>query len=104
MASKGHLLTLVNEESKDQHELTNSILNPKDKMNFRAAQKLCDSKVTHLLREAVPGSEATAVYLDMMREVTSVFLDPQQLPLERVSLIWKWIFFCKTSEAVDLRY
>ncbi|KAK3930889.1 8-amino-7-oxononanoate synthase [Frankliniella fusca] len=95
VVSKGHLVALLNEVSKDQHQLTNSKLDAKDKMNFRAAQKLCDLKVTELLREKIPGSEGTVLYLDMMREVTTVFLDHELQPLDRVFLIWKWIFFLR---------
>ncbi|KAE8739183.1 hypothetical protein FOCC_FOCC015324 [Frankliniella occidentalis] len=80
---------------RDQHNLTACLLNPKDKMNFSAVQKLCDKKVTDLLRKCVAGSEATACYLDMIREVMSAFLLPALSPSERIFLLWKWVFFAR---------
>lgn len=95
LASRGDLIELINTTSKDLHCLSMSDIEVRDKMNFRAAQKLCDSKVTSLLRQNIPGSEATATYLDMMRETVGAFLDPQFTPLERVKLLWKWVFFLR---------
>lgn len=94
IASRAHIVELINTTSKDQHELTMSFLDVKDKMNFRAAQKLCAEKVTNLLRN-IAGSEATATYLDMMRDITAAFLEPQLQPLERVKIMWHWLFFLR---------
>lgn len=95
LVSRGHLVELINTSSKDQHGLTESHINPKDKMNFRAAQIMSDAKVTQLLRTTVPKSEATATFLDMMREVVEAFIDPTLKPLQRIEKIWKWTFFLR---------
>ncbi|KAK3919968.1 Phosphoserine aminotransferase [Frankliniella fusca] len=95
VASRGHIAELIQKTSKDQHLLTMGSIDVKDKMNFRSAQKLCDERVSSLLRSNVAGSEGTATYLDMMRELTNAFLDPQMQPLERIMLFWKWTFFLR---------
>ncbi|KAE8749159.1 hypothetical protein FOCC_FOCC004066 [Frankliniella occidentalis] len=86
VASRGHIAELIQKVSKDQHQLTLDAIAVKDKMNFRSAQKLCDESVSTLLKLHIPGSEGTATYLDMMRELTTAFLDPQMQPLKRVQL------------------
>lgn len=95
LASRGHIVQLISCVSKDQHEISMSFMDSKDKMNHRAAQKLCDEKVTTSMREAVPESEATATYLDMMRDVSSAFMEPSLLPLDRIKTMWEWIFFLR---------
>ncbi|KAK3931308.1 Phosphoserine aminotransferase [Frankliniella fusca] len=95
VASRGHIAELIQKTSKDQHLLTMGSIDVKDKMNFRSAQMLCDERVSSLLRSNVAGSEGTATYLDMMRELTNAFLDPQMQPLERIMLVWKWTFFLR---------
>lgn len=95
IASRGHLVELIRTVTKDQHELAMSVIDVKDKMNFRSAQKLCAKKVSELLRKHVPNSEGTATFLDMMREFTDAFMDRTMSPLERISLVWKWIFFLR---------
>ena len=95
VATRGHIIELIKNVSKDQHELTMSFIEVKDKMNFRAAQKLCAKKVSDLLRSSIHGSQSTAIYLDMMREITDAWMEPSLSPLERVKLLWKWLFFCR---------
>ncbi|KAK3909723.1 Aspartic protease SNP2 [Frankliniella fusca] len=95
VASRGHIVELIKICSKDQHQLTPSVLQPKDKMNYKAAEKLCSDKVSALLRSEIAGSEATAVFLDLMREITSAYLDPKMSPLKRIETVWKWVFFLR---------
>lgn len=97
VASKGHLEELINNSSikKDQHELTISYLKDSDKMNFKAASKICSEKVSKLLRSKVWESEGTATYLDMMRDTFEAFADPSLTPQERISKSWRWIFFLR---------
>ncbi|KAK3911226.1 GPN-loop GTPase 1 [Frankliniella fusca] len=96
LASSGHLLELIEKHKVKDHTLLEiSDLNPRDKMNFAAMQKLCDTKVTDFLRKEIHGSEATAMYLDMMREVVESFTSLQLTPLTRVKMLWKWLFFLR---------
>jgi len=93
--SRGHLVELIKTVSKDQHELTECYINPKDKMNYRAVQKISSQNVTSLLRVNIANSEGTALYLDMIREVMESYTRPDLTPLERIELIWKWLFFVR---------
>jgi len=95
VVSKGHIVELIKTTSKDQHELSNIHVNPKDKMNYRALQKITDQKVTTLLRSKIASSEGTATYLDMTREVLEAFMKPDLTPLQRIKMIWKWTFFLR---------
>lgn len=94
-ASRGHIVELIETCSKDLHGLSMSFVNVKDKMNYRAAEKLIDAEVSSLLRKSVPNSEATATYLDMMRCTMSAFLDPKLSPLDRIEQSWVWVFFAR---------
>lgn len=93
--ARGDLVSLIRTVSQDQHELTESLLNPKDKMNYRTAQKVHSEKVTNLLSEHVINSDGTALFLDMIREVTEAFTRPDLTPLQRVKMVWKWVFFSR---------
>ena len=93
VASRGHIVDLINKCSKDLTELTMSNINPKDKMNYKSAEKMCKEKVTSLLLEQVPGSLATSTYLTLMRKIMTSFQDPALTPLERIELIWECVFF-----------
>ncbi|KAK3928931.1 putative UDP-N-acetylglucosamine--peptide N-acetylglucosaminyltransferase SEC [Frankliniella fusca] len=95
IASRGHLVSLISSVAKDNHKLTMSSINVKDKMNFKSAQDLCAKEVSNLLRKEVPGSEGTAVFLDMMRETSAAFLEQSLKPLERINMVWTWIFFTR---------
>ncbi|KAE8742486.1 hypothetical protein FOCC_FOCC011981 [Frankliniella occidentalis] len=94
LASSGHLVELIEKHKLKDHTLLEiSDINPRDKMNFAAMQKMSSTKVTDFLRKEVNSSEATAMYLDMMREVVEAFTSPKLTPLERVKLLWKWVFW-----------
>ncbi|KAK3918403.1 hypothetical protein KUF71_000975 [Frankliniella fusca] len=95
VASRGHLSELMKVDTVDQHDLAPCLLNPKDKMNFRAVQKLCDKQVTDLLSKHIPNSKGTVCYLTMIREVMEAFLKTSLTPTDRIDLIWKWVFFVR---------
>lgn len=81
--------------TKDKHELTTSILNPADKQNFRSVEKMCSVKVTNLLKSSVKGSHATVVFLEIIRDVTDAFLNPNLMPLERIRKVWYCVFLIR---------
>jgi len=94
-ASRGHLLELITNVSKDQHSLTLSDIDSKDKMNFKSVQKISNPVIPQLLISHVPSSEATAAYLVMINDVLSAFMDTTLTPLERVEKIWDPAFFVR---------
>lgn len=87
-----HLVTLLDNFSKDQHRLTASILDPKDKMNFDSVLRICDERVSNLLEENVPKSDATRKYLEIIRNVIDAYNDVDLSPLDRVDKIWHAVF------------
>lgn len=79
-ASIAHLHFLVDNFSKDKHLLTKSDLNSVDKMNYRAAEKMCSNEVISLLK-SIPDTDGTAAYLTVMQFIISAFI--QQSKFER---------------------
>ncbi|KAE8749140.1 hypothetical protein FOCC_FOCC004046 [Frankliniella occidentalis] len=96
VVSSGHLVELIDKHMlKSHHLLSHTDINPKDKMNYEAMRRMSDKEVIKLLRLKVAGSEATALYLDMMREVVEAFASMELLPLARIEMIWKWVFYLR---------
>ena len=93
LVSPNHIRFLLDEVSKDQHELDEGDIDSKDRMNFRSMEKIYSEKVTQLLKEKVPDSDGTRVFLEMARLVTDAFLDRSLMPDQRIYMIWKAVFF-----------
>ena len=55
VASLSDLEALRRVAGKDKHFLRESDLNPKDKMNYDAVERLCDPRLAELLKIYVPG-------------------------------------------------
>lgn len=91
----GHLEFLLQHFTKDQHQLTPSVLNPIDKQNFKSAAQMCDDKVLKLLRMHVTNSEGTIAFLSMMRDLIDVFYDKSLSPLQRIEKIWYVVFLLR---------
>lgn len=90
-----HLYVLLYKYSKDKHLLTETVLNPADRQNFSSAEKMCSAKVTDLLNVGVDGAEATSLYLQMMRNIMSAFMDPDLTPIQRIRAIWFPVFIMR---------
>lgn len=90
-----HLYTLLNTVSKDQHFLTASTLNPSDRQNFSSVLRMCSEKVTSLLQLKIENSQATIIYLEMIRNILDSFMNTSLNPLERVSKIWYSVFILR---------
>lgn len=69
-----HLQFLLNNFSKDEHQLTQSILDPVDKQNVASALRMCDSKVIGLLKEHLTTSDGTVLFLEMMQSIGIPFM------------------------------
>lgn len=105
-----HLDFLVQHFSKDQHQLTATILNPLDKQNFQSVLRMCDEKVIKMLRMHVSDSEGTIKFLEMTRDIIDSFINPDLLPTERLRKIWHALFvhriwreFIKTHPFVSIK-
>lgn len=94
IASPADLLQLINNEGKQEHCLCSSDLDASDKMNFKAAEKICAPKVITLLYN-IPSSEATIFYLELMQNIMVSYLDENISPIQRVYLIWKSVFLLR---------
>lgn len=90
-----HLSTLVETFSKDKHNLSASTLNPIDRQNFDNVLRMCDSKVTELLRKNVVGSLATIKFLEIVRGVIDSYMNPTLKPWERIEKIWYALFMIR---------
>lgn len=64
-ASVNHLLELINNCSKIDHNLTISDVCPKDKQNYTSAEKISSDAVLFCLKK-VSNSEATQAYLQVI--------------------------------------
>lgn len=95
VASKAHLVDLLQTAPKDQHCLQPSHLDDKDKMNYRSVRIMTDPKVTCLLRSVNKDAEATVAYLELTRDVVDAFTDETLTTDERILKIWKWTFFLR---------
>lgn len=90
-----HLYVLLYKYSKDKHFLTESVLNPADRQNFLSAQKMCSTTVTDLLKVGVDKAEATSLYLELMRDIMSAFMDTNLTPIQRIRAIWFPVFIMR---------
>lgn len=87
-----HLKFLVDHLSKDQHQLTDTVLNPIDKQNFQSVLRLCDENVINLLKLHVPNSIATIKFLEITHNIIESYMNPGLSPLERIYKIWYAVF------------
>lgn len=90
-----HLHELMERFPKDRHGLTPSVLNPLDRQNFDSVLRMCNERVTVLLRDNVKNSDGTIQYLQMMRDIISSFMDLNLCPLQRIRKIWYSIFLIR---------
>lgn len=87
-----HIENVQNRFSKSEHMLCGTTLNPVDRQNFSSVLRMCDKKVTDLLRKNVKNSEATAFFLKIMRDVIAAYMEPHLTPFERIDKIWFSLF------------
>lgn len=93
--SIAHLKILLNEVGKDVHGLVWSDISTEDRQNFLSLEKVMHDRVLNALKKYVPDSEATVRYLELCRDITQSFLDVSLSPLERISMIWRSLYFCR---------
>ncbi|KAL9703364.1 hypothetical protein quinque_006882 [Culex quinquefasciatus] len=87
--SRLHLETLLANVHKSVHGLSPADLNDGDKMKFQPALRMSKQCVIDALRAHVPESNATALYLTMMKDIVDTFITRTELcPVQNVFKIW----------------
>jgi len=89
-----HLFQLIELYSKDKHFLTNTDLNPDDKMNFNAAEKMCSGQVIELLKN-IPDSQGTISFLKIMNNVLKSHLNKTIGVKERLYCLWHSVYLLR---------
>lgn len=87
-----HLVTIMENFTKDQHRLTASVLNPIDRQNFKSVLRIIDDMVIRLLTLNVSKSEGTVKFLQMTRDIIDAFSDVYLTPLQKIQKIWGAVF------------
>lgn len=86
---------LLHKYTKDKHLLTKTILNPRDRQHFTSVLKMCDAKVIDELLKTVCGSNATRLYLQMIKDIITAFMDPDLMHAQRIRCIWYPLFIIR---------
>ncbi|KAE9521238.1 hypothetical protein AGLY_018363 [Aphis glycines] len=89
-----HLFQLTELYSKDKHLLTNTDLNPDDKMNFNAAEKMCSDQVIELLKNILD-SQGTISFLKIMNNVLKSYLNKTIGVKERLYCLWHSVYLLR---------
>lgn len=90
-----HLKLLIRNVPKDVHGLVSKDICPDDKMNYRSLEKVMEPRVLSALSVNVIDSEATAMYIKLMGNITSSFRNLTIDPIERVIRIWHALYFIR---------
>lgn len=79
-----HLIFLLKNFPKDQHQLTQTILMPEDKQNFASVLRICDKRVRCLLQDCVEGSAGAVKFLEIIQNFHDSYMDSTLSPVYRV--------------------
>lgn len=91
--SVSHLKILISSCSKDIHHLVKSDIYPTDRQNYRSFEKISEKRVLDALKQNVIDSEATVIYIQLSRELTSAFIEENLTPEERLYRTWHGTYF-----------
>ncbi|KAL1381225.1 hypothetical protein pipiens_013615 [Culex pipiens pipiens] len=90
--SRVHLEQLIDKIDKTVHGLSATDINESDKMKFQPAEKMAQQRVIDALHDEIPDSDATVLYLTMMKDIMEVFIKNSSRdvvsPTEAVVKIW----------------
>lgn len=103
LISKSHMVVLLKNYSKDNHLLTETDVNPKDRQNFQSFLKISSQLVQNLLKDKVPDSDGTVLYLKISRMIVDAYMDPDKSPINRIFDIWYSLFILRAWRASLLR-
>ena len=90
MASISHLQILVQSFGKDSHGLRLRDIDPHDKQNFDAVERIVKS--SHLL-DKIPDAIGTKIYIDVLSSSIYSFLNKEMSPAKRLEEIWYAVIF-----------
>lgn len=90
-----HLNFLLEEFGRDEHCLTQTILNPIDKQNYDSVLRMTDKRVIDMLRANLDSSHGTIKFLEIMRNIIDSYLDVNLKPIERVEKIFYAVFMIR---------
>ncbi|KAJ8669438.1 hypothetical protein QAD02_000697 [Eretmocerus hayati] len=90
---------LMKTQSKDKHKLCARDIDPTDKMNFKSVLKICSEEVVKGLKEHVPQSDATRVYLTFLRDILHAFLAKKITAEERMYKMFNSLYFIRYCRA-----
>lgn len=93
--SVAYLKILLNEVGKEIHGLIWSDICTEDRQNYSSLEKIMQNRVLKALEKYVPESDATVKYLRFCKDITQSFLNVNLSPLERISMIWRSLYFAR---------
>jgi len=88
------LITLIQNKSKLVHGLVQTDVNPKDRQNFSSCLKLSSDDVLVAL-EDLDDSEATRVYLILLRSIVLAYVEHDTSIIDRLYYGWLAVFLCR---------
>ena len=88
------LMTLIQTTSKLSHRLVKTDIEPRDRQNFNSCLKLSSDDVLIGL-EKIDGSQATRVFLRLLRSVVLAYIEKSTSILDRVYHAWLAVFLCR---------
>ena len=88
------LMALIETKSKLMHGLVKTDIEPKDRQNFRSCLKLSNEDVLIGL-EDINDSQATRVYLRLLRSIVLAYVEQDTPIVERVYHGWLAVFLCR---------
>lgn len=94
-ATSGDIIALAGMTTKHQHFLQDMDVTLQDKMNFGATMRICHPRIWQLLKDKVPFSDGTQIYLKIIFYTMQAILSTTLKPLERVYCLWYSLFFIR---------
>lgn len=93
--SIAHLKMLIRNVGKEIHGVVISDICPYDRQNFASFEKISDERVLSALENFIPDSEATIIYLRMVKMATKAFTNVELSPVERIRYVWEALYFIR---------
>lgn len=88
------LLELLETKTKFAHGLVKIDIERKDRQNFASSLRIASDDVLSSL-EDVDGSQATRIYLYLLRSVIQAYVEHNTPILERIYHAWFGVFLCR---------
>lgn len=87
-------MSIINNQSKDQHGLCRSDLDNIDRMNYNLVEKMTNEKVLTCLKK-IPKSDATCAFIRLIKHCTAPFNQTDLFATQRLRQIWRAVFFLR---------